>query len=88
MKESAMLNDRKSPIIDAEIEGSLRDKPLNFRAALSREDAYCGAEFVAIATPTDYDPNTNIQHSQRRSSYEDVIAINPAPLWLSSLLSR
>lgn len=61
----AMLNDRKSPIIDAEIEGSLRDKPLNFRAALNREDAYCSAEFVAVATPTDYDPKTNIQHSQR-----------------------
>ncbi len=54
-----MLNKKHSPIEDKEIEDYLRNKPLNFRATLDKQDAYAGAEVVVIATPTDYDPETN-----------------------------
>lgn len=50
------INRRQSPIDDADIERFLRDKPLNLRATLDTQDAYRGADFVIIATPTDYDP--------------------------------
>ena len=58
-KKVEMLNRRESPIKDIEIENYLKNKELNFRATLNKEEAYKGADFIIIATPTDYDSNTN-----------------------------
>ena len=55
----AQINRRRSPIVDAEIEDYLANRSLNLRATLDAGDAYEGADFVVIATPTDYDPDTN-----------------------------
>ena len=76
-----MINRRDSPIEDAEIEAFFAGKRLNLRATLDKAEAYAGAEFVVIATPTDYDSQTNYFNTQSVSAViEDVMAINPQAL--------
>ena len=67
----AMVNARRSPIVDAECEAYLRDAALTLRATTAPEEAYSGADYVIIATPTNYDPVTNRFDT---SSIEAVIA--------------
>jgi UDPglucose 6-dehydrogenase len=74
----ALLNRQQSPIEDAEIEEYLQHKPLKLRATLDKQEAYQGADFVIVATPTDYDPETNSFNTRSvEAVVRDVMALNP-----------
>lgn len=74
----AMINCKQSPIDEPEIKDYLCNRPLNLRATMNKQEAYVGADFVIIATPTDYDVETNYFNTTSiEAIIEDVLAINP-----------
>jgi UDPglucose 6-dehydrogenase len=73
-----LLNNKKSPIVDHEISDFLKNKQLNLRATQVKADAYKGAEFVIVATPTDYNPDTNYFDTLSvESVISDVLSVSP-----------
>jgi len=80
-KRVELLNKKQSTIQDAEIEKYLSKKQLNLRASLSKEDAYLDTDFVIIATPTDYDEETNYFNTHSIEAVaKDVMTLNPQAL--------